>query len=41
MDKESVKNIIRAWIKRMNENEILPENILALNFDYMNLMVSK
>jgi hypothetical protein len=32
MDKESVKNIIRAWIKRMNENEILPENILALNF---------
>ena len=32
MNKEQVKEIIRAWILRMNESETLPPNITALNF---------
>lgn len=32
MDKERVKDIIKAWIQRMNEDEILSKNVVALNF---------
>jgi hypothetical protein len=32
MDQERVKDIIKAWIQRMNEAETLPKDVVALNF---------
>ena len=32
MDKERVKDIIKEWIQRINEDEILPKDVVALNF---------
>lgn len=32
MNKEHIKSVIKEWILRMNKNETLPDNIVALNF---------
>lgn len=39
MEKERIKNRIKAWILRINESELLPQNIVVLNFVCTNLMV--
>ncbi|WPC39927.1 hypothetical protein [Clostridium sp. JS66] len=32
MNREHVKDIIKAWIQRINEGEVLSKDIVALNF---------
>ena len=32
MERDSVKKIVKEWIMRVNDENILPEDIIALNF---------